>query len=152
MERNRAIDILRFLGPLLITNSHMDLIYPNPLYATGGALGDAIFFFISGFTLNFTKHTTVFEWFKRRLYRIYLVVFSVVLFHEIFSLNDRTLIDTLLNGGGWFIKCLLIYPDLLRHLASRTMLSKNPFAMRQIHIGCCLRTSPQSKQAKLAQN
>lgn len=52
MNRNISIDILKFLAVLFITNSHMDLLYGEYSYlATGGAIGDALFFFISGFTI-----------------------------------------------------------------------------------------------------
>ena len=51
-ERNVGIDVLKFLAIILITNSHMELLYGkyNAL-ATGGAIGNALFFFCSGFTL-----------------------------------------------------------------------------------------------------
>ena len=51
-NRNNGIDILKCLAAILITNSHMDMMYPKfSLMATGGAIGDALFFFCSGFTL-----------------------------------------------------------------------------------------------------
>ena len=44
--RNHTIDILKFLAAILITNSHMDVLYPGKfsVLATGGAIGDALFF------------------------------------------------------------------------------------------------------------
>lgn len=51
-DRNIGIDILKFLAVLLITNSHMELLYGKySVMATGGTIGDVLFFFCSGFTL-----------------------------------------------------------------------------------------------------
>ena len=51
-QRNISIDILKCFAALIITNSHMDILYPKfGALATGGAIGDALFFFCSGFTL-----------------------------------------------------------------------------------------------------
>ena len=51
-ERDIAIDIVKFLAVLLIINSHADIMYPHlKILATGGAIGDCLFLFCSGFTL-----------------------------------------------------------------------------------------------------
>lgn len=51
-QRNIGIDILKCFAAIVITNSHMDILYPKfGALATGGAIGDALFFFCSGFTL-----------------------------------------------------------------------------------------------------
>ena len=51
-ERNLSIDMLKFLAVFLITNSHMDKLYGEySMLATGGAIGDVLFFFCSGYTL-----------------------------------------------------------------------------------------------------
>lgn len=43
-HRNVGIDILKFFAVILITNSHMDLLYGRwSILATGGAIGDALF-------------------------------------------------------------------------------------------------------------
>ena len=47
-----SIDILKFIAVIAITNSHMELLYGKyNVLATGGAIGDVLFFFASGFTL-----------------------------------------------------------------------------------------------------
>ena len=47
-KRNDTIDILKFLAVVLILNSHFDGIYIPPFnkVATGGTIGDALFFFV----------------------------------------------------------------------------------------------------------
>lgn len=51
-ERDIAIDVVKFLAVLLIINSHADIMYPKfQILATGGAIGDCLFLFCSGFTL-----------------------------------------------------------------------------------------------------
>ena len=51
-ERDFAIDVVKFIAVLLIINSHADIMYPHlSILATGGAIGDCIFLFCSGFTL-----------------------------------------------------------------------------------------------------
>lgn len=50
--RDTAIDFVKFLALFLVLNSHMGECYPKYQFlATGGAIGDALFFFASGFTL-----------------------------------------------------------------------------------------------------
>lgn len=48
-QRYAFIDALKAIAALLIINSHYDTIYPVAALATGGALGNAIFFAVSGF-------------------------------------------------------------------------------------------------------
>lgn len=51
-QRDISIDILKFLAVLAITNSHMEILYGDYNFlATGGAIGDVLFFFASGYTL-----------------------------------------------------------------------------------------------------
>ena len=48
----RGVDLLKCAGALLIINSHMESLYPKSALATGGALGNALFFICSGFLLE----------------------------------------------------------------------------------------------------
>lgn len=51
-ERLIGIDLLKVLAVFLVMNSHMRICYPKySALATGGAIGDALFFFASGYTL-----------------------------------------------------------------------------------------------------
>lgn len=55
MERKHSVNLLKVIAILLIFNSHSDILYPDgwSALATGGALGNSIFFIISGyFTRN----------------------------------------------------------------------------------------------------
>lgn len=45
--RDISIDILKCIAAIMITNSHMDILYGDYSYlATGGAIGDALFFLL----------------------------------------------------------------------------------------------------------
>lgn len=51
-QRDVSIDMMKFFAVLAITNSHMELLYGKySALATGGAIGDVLFFFVSGFTI-----------------------------------------------------------------------------------------------------
>ena len=75
--RDISIDILKCIAAIVITNSHMELLYGKyNVLATGGAIGDVLFFFCSGFTLFLGKMGRFDNWFKRRINRIYPTVFA----------------------------------------------------------------------------
>jgi peptidoglycan/LPS O-acetylase OafA/YrhL len=82
--RDPAIDLLRTVAIALIVNSHMDGFYPVPALATGGAIGNALFFALSGFGLASGAPGTTpgfASWYRRRVCRIYpALVLAVVLF------------------------------------------------------------------------
>ncbi len=113
-DRNISIDILKFIAALLITNSHMELLYGKYSYlATGGAIGDVLFFFCSGFTLFLGRLGRFDNWYKRRINRIYPTVFAwAILGCWVFNHNND-IIHTLLHGGGWFVSCIMIYYAIL---------------------------------------
>lgn len=69
-----AVDLLRVIAIGLIVNSHMDGYYPEPALATGGAIGNALFFALSGFGLAASGRGTRLgfaAWYRRRVCRIY---------------------------------------------------------------------------------
>lgn len=50
-KRDIAVDFVKVIATLLVLNSHMGICYgSHSALATGGGIGDALFFFISGFT------------------------------------------------------------------------------------------------------
>ena len=67
------IYILKFVAILLITNSHFKTVYPEFLskFAFGGAMGCAIFFFVSGFTLALSRKDSFLQFYGKRILRIY---------------------------------------------------------------------------------
>lgn len=79
---------LRFVAILLITNSHLDKLYPVAVMSTGGQLGNSLFFMLSGFGLvaSFrTKGDEFLPWLQRRLSRIYPSVLLVALSAAVIS-------------------------------------------------------------------
>lgn len=72
-DRDYSIDILKFLAVFLIINSHRDALYVKySMLETGGAIGDALFLFASGYTLLLSKRKLSFDnWYKRRISRIW---------------------------------------------------------------------------------
>lgn len=113
-ERNIGIDILKFFAALLITNSHMELLYGKySALATGGAIGDVLFFFCSGFTLFLGRMGRFDNWYKRRINRIYPTVFAWAILGAFFFKQHFSMDYTIIHGGGWFVTCIMIYYVIL---------------------------------------
>lgn len=113
-KRNISIDILKFFAVLLITNSHFDeeYVYCKQL-ATGGAIGDALFFFCSGYTLFLGRFGRFDTWYKRRIRRIYPSVVGLGLVALLLYHTDMPIGSLLTVGAGWFVECIMIYYVLL---------------------------------------
>lgn len=76
--KNKAIVVFKFFAALLITYSHMGLLFPKfGGLVTGGAIGDGVFFFCSGFTLFLGRDGGFLNWYKRRVGRILSVYYNV---------------------------------------------------------------------------
>lgn len=113
-RRNVSIDILKFFAVLLITNSHMELLYGEySVLATGGAIGDVLFFFCSGYTLFLGKERSFCNYYKRRISRIYPSVVMWALLKAMFFDIHRDMLHVVLFGGGWFVSCIMIYYVIL---------------------------------------
>ncbi len=110
-NRDIGIDIIKFIAAIIITNSHFGKIYPPSLQAlaTGGAIGDALFFFCSGFTL-FLKPAVRFDnWYKKRISRIYPTIFAWAIISAFIFGSTSNMKTTILHGGGWFVTCIMLY-------------------------------------------
>lgn len=107
------LSTLRILAVLLIVNSHLHLFYEYKYLATGGAIGNAIFFFISGIGLSYSlakNKINYFTWVKKRYLRIYPKLIIIVLFYILIGFivveNTTDLFVTLIfpkNSG--FYQC-----------------------------------------------
>lgn len=74
---------LRALAILLVLNSHFDSFYPDARFATGGAIGDALFFALSGIGIFLSYKSKQLEfgvWFSKRVLRIYYSCWAVLVF------------------------------------------------------------------------
>lgn len=122
---------LRFIAILLITNSHLDSLYPIAAMGAGGQLGNSLFFMLSGYGLmaSYQKKGDVFlPWLRRRLARIYPPVFLVTIGAYLISgtFFDWGLVDyvkrLLWPTEYWFVSCIvLFYPPfywLMQHKKS----------------------------------
>lgn len=117
-----SIDILKALAVILILNHRIRTSYGDfPMLATGGALGCAIFFFLSGYTLGSANITSFKSWIQRRLGRL---IPSVLVIGFIANYGSREVFSTTFL---WFVHCIIIYyiffyfikryiPNLMIHL------------------------------------
>ncbi|MDD3597082.1 acyltransferase family protein [Sulfuricurvum sp.] len=82
MNRDDTL-FLRFLAIILVINSHIDVFYPNPLFGSGGAIGDALFFMLSSYGLLLSEQSkpqNFSTYLSKRILRIYPVVWTTILF------------------------------------------------------------------------
>jgi peptidoglycan/LPS O-acetylase OafA/YrhL len=73
-------DLMRAIGMLLVTNSHFDMLYPDPRLGAGGALGNAFFFVLSGYGLAHSYRNRglgFINWYGKRVIRIFPSVWIV---------------------------------------------------------------------------
>ena len=112
-ERNISIDFLKCFAALLITNSHMGILYGNYNFlATGGCIGDVLFFFCSGFTLFLKPMEGIRQfpnWYKRRINRIYPTIIAVAILGCLFFETHWDMIDIILSRRYWFVSCIMLY-------------------------------------------
>lgn len=111
-QHDYTIDFLKAIAAILITNSHMSAMYGDYSYlATGGAIGDTLFFFCSGYTLLWSKKNYgFFNWYKRRISRIFPTIFTIGLFlTSSFSIDYHHYDHYVELGSGWFIVCIMLY-------------------------------------------
>lgn len=103
-----SIELMKFFAALLITNSHFDILYGKCSFlGTGGAIGNALFFFCSGYTLMLSGSVNFRfdQFYKRRINRIYPSVLT-------WTLLGSLLFSTYQEyhaWGGWFVPCIMLY-------------------------------------------
>lgn len=107
------IDILKAIAAILITNSHFGHIWPIPAMATGGMLGDVIFFAVSGFCLYSLKQSFPI-WYLKRIFRIYPVVWLVTAI--------ALIIGYMSVSNIWDIVKLFVYPTFYHFIGSIMLL------------------------------
>ena len=109
-NKNLTIELIKFLAVLIVANGHMDILYGKyNLLATGGAIGDALFFFVSGFAIFLGRFDRFDNWYKRRIKRIYpsLIAWAGILsFCDVLQLNLYQIVS---GGFYWFLKCIMLY-------------------------------------------
>lgn len=111
-QHDFAVDIIKFFAVFLIINSHADIMYPKmSILATGGAIGDCLFLFVSGYTLFLTRSLSFGNYYKRRIKRIYPSVFSAILFVHLIKKDPNVNLSEI--GGGEFVEAIMIYYVLL---------------------------------------
>ena len=109
VKRDSRIDFLRAIATLLVLNSHMGVCYKDYSFlATGGAIGDALFFFASGFTLYLGRMTSFGNWYKRRIMRIFPTVLVVGIIAALVFGNNDSFIDVIACKRYWFLPTIMV--------------------------------------------
>lgn len=122
--RDISIDIVKFFAVFLIINSHADICYPKySVLATGGAIGDALFLFCSGYTLWGGEFKAFDNWYKRRINRIYPSVFACIIVAIVLGFMSMKDLSFLKISGGEFVIAIMIYYVLL-YLIQRFFIDK----------------------------
>lgn len=116
---------LKALAAILITNSHLGHVYPVDALATGGLLGNLLFFAVSGFCLYNIK-LPFHKWYIKRLFRIYPAVWIATIVCLAWGTYH---VDSLMQGAQLFL-----YPTYYHFIASILILYV-PFYMVARHSG-----------------
>ena len=108
--KNKAVVLFKFLAALLITYSHMKVLFPKyEGLVTGGAIGDALFFFCSGFTLFLGRKSNFANWYGRRVNRIYPSIIMWALLSAVAFGWTWYVTDLITTPKYWFIPCIMVY-------------------------------------------
>lgn len=128
-EKIIHIEILKFIAIFFILNGHMSEMYPSSLslFATGGTIGDALFFFCSGYTLFLGRFDKFANWYARRIRRIYPSVIAWAILSYTLLGMEYNIADIFVRGTNrWFISCIMIYYMIFYIIRKYTLNIKCP--------------------------
>ena len=105
------VSFIRFVAAVLITNSHFDALYPAGFswLSTGGALGNALFFFVSGWTLYLSRRSNFAEWIVRRYTRIFPSAWIFYLCVLAAGAGTYAVADFLTLSPHWFLNAIVVF-------------------------------------------
>lgn len=117
-QRNYAIDLIKFIAVLFITNSHYIPLYKeiNTGLATLGVHGNALFFFASGYVLTLGQSVNGIsfkDWYKKRINRIWPTFIVWAILASLVFKKNISWENILIAKGYWFIQCIMISYILL---------------------------------------
>ena len=103
----------RIIAAILIMNSHYDELYPVQALATGGAIGNALFFAVSGFCL-YPIDNSFGKWITKKIVRIYV---PTILMTAIATLTYYSFTPSIINVFNvffwptifWFIGAIVLF-------------------------------------------
>lgn len=105
---------IKFIAVLLVLNSHLDKMYPIPALATGGAIGNTLFFLTSGYTWTNIREDFK-QWYGKKIKNIWFPTlitncFYLIIFEQLseFSLIKFVQIFIYPNKS-WFCGAILLY-------------------------------------------
>lgn len=128
-QRDISIDVIKSIAVLFIINSHADICYTKySALATGGAIGDALFLFCSGYTLFWGSLKRFDNWYKRRINRIYPSVLACLLVSAMLGKITFYDLDWWKICGGEFVVFIMIYYVLL-YGAKKWFINHIPWVM-----------------------
>lgn len=118
-SKKNSIYLIKSVAALLITNSHLDALYPVSFLSIGGSLGNTLFFIVSGYLISGKINYNLCKWMFSRFQRIYpsLWIISGVLFAigylKVSSCTDFIFTFLFPYYTYWFIAAILILYFLL---------------------------------------
>lgn len=114
-HKDLSIEMLKALAAILVMNCHMDAMYGEYAFlSTGGTIGNALFFFCSGYTLFLSKReVNFFNWYKTRVQRILPSILVISLIGAKYAMAPQHPIIIVDLSTYWFIPCIFIYYALL---------------------------------------
>lgn len=132
-RRHTDTTLMLFMATALITLSHLDAFVPDPRIATGGAIGNAFFFFLSGYGLAMSLNATgpdgpapsLLAYLGKRIARLYpavLIVACAMLATGMIHLTGITdLADIFIwPTPFWFISAVMVFYVPVFYLARLT--------------------------------
>ena len=113
-EKNLSLELIKFIAVITVANHWMSPLYVKwGFLATGGAIGDVLFFFASGYTLFLGRFGRFDNWYKRRIKRIYPSVIAFAAILSCAGISEMTVKEIIMGGALWFIACIMIYYVIL---------------------------------------
>lgn len=106
-----AISFMKCIAAILITNAHIGPFYPEGYdwMSFGGALGNSLFFFCSGYALiDSIKDKSFLQWYSRRLKRLYPTIWLVMAVFVLIGYGNYRIIDFIVTPY-WFINTIIVF-------------------------------------------
>lgn len=137
-EYDVVISFIKVVAMLLIINSHADLLFPNKFrfLATGGAIGNELFFFVGGLLLKKRTNDKITSFIWRKYIRLYIPTYIMSVFLFIVGyihLNEfNSFVDIfhllIWPSQFWFVSAFFVFSILTYIIAETPIFEQKCFA------------------------